>query len=105
MPMQDHWRGRARYTVFDSEHGDGARVAALIAAWRADPQRPQNLHIVALASDLQPGFHRIPQAEAGITLDLLRRRSRTRWPSSTRTSISSGCTTQPAAPSHARWRA
>jgi tRNA 5-methylaminomethyl-2-thiouridine biosynthesis bifunctional protein len=71
MPMQDHWRGRARYTVFDSDHGDGARVAALIAAWHADPQRPQHLHIVALASDLQPGFHRIPQPEAGITLDLL----------------------------------
>lgn len=71
MPMQDHWRGRARYTVFDSDHGDGARVAALVAAWRADPQRPQHLHIVALAPDLQPGFHRIPQAQAGITLDLL----------------------------------
>ncbi len=71
MPMPDHWRGRTSYTVFDSEHGDGARVAALIAAWRADPQRPQHLHIVALAPDLQPGFHRIPQAEAGITLDLL----------------------------------
>ena len=26
---------------------------------------------MALAPDLQPGFHRIPQAEAGITLDLL----------------------------------
>jgi tRNA 5-methylaminomethyl-2-thiouridine biosynthesis bifunctional protein len=71
MPMQDHWRGRTRYTVFDSEHGDGARIAALIAAWRADPHRPQHLHIVALAPDLQPGFHRIPQAETGITLDLL----------------------------------
>ena len=23
MPMQDHWRGRTRYTVFDSDHGDG----------------------------------------------------------------------------------
>ena len=71
MPMQDHWRGRARYTVFDSDHGDGARVAALIAAWRADPQRPQHLHIVALAPDLQPGFHRIPQPDVGVTLDLL----------------------------------
>jgi len=71
MPMQDHWRDRTRYTVFDSDYGDGARVAALIAAWRADPQRPRHLHVVALVTELQPGFHRIPQPDAGVTLDLL----------------------------------
>ena len=69
MQAQDHWQGRTRYTVFDSDYGDGARVAALIAAWRADPQRPRHLHVVALATDLQPGFHRIPQPDGGVTLD------------------------------------
>lgn len=71
MHLQDHWRGRARYTVFDSDHGDGSRIAALIEAWRADPQRPARLHVLALTDTLQPGFHRIPQAHPGVTLDLL----------------------------------
>lgn len=71
MTLQDHWRGRTRYTVFDSDHGDGSRFAALVAAWRADPQRPAHLHVVALSDRLQPGFHRIPQADTGLTLDLL----------------------------------
>ncbi|MGF6183313.1 tRNA 5-methylaminomethyl-2-thiouridine biosynthesis bifunctional protein [Massilia sp. UYP32] len=71
MRMQDHWRGRARYTVFDSDHGDGSRFAALVAAWRLDAQRPAHLHVVALTDSLQPGFHRIPQDDHGVTLDLL----------------------------------
>jgi tRNA 5-methylaminomethyl-2-thiouridine biosynthesis bifunctional protein len=71
MRMQDHWRGRARYTVFDSDHGDGSRFAALVEAWRLDAQRPAHLHVVALTDSLQPGFHRIPQDDHGVTLDLL----------------------------------
>ncbi|MET0980736.1 MAG: FAD-dependent 5-carboxymethylaminomethyl-2-thiouridine(34) oxidoreductase MnmC [Telluria sp.] len=65
------WQGRERYTVFDTHYGAGANVAALIEAWRADPARPARLHIVALADGLLPGFHRIPQQHAGVTLDLL----------------------------------
>jgi len=65
------WQGRERYTVFDSAYGDGSRAAALIAAWRNDPERPARLHIVALAEGLLPGFHRIPQQDPGVTLDLL----------------------------------
>jgi tRNA 5-methylaminomethyl-2-thiouridine biosynthesis bifunctional protein len=65
------WQGRERYTVFDTAYGNGARAAALIAAWRDDPERPSSLHIVALADGLLPGFHRIPQREAGVTLDLI----------------------------------
>lgn len=68
MRVQEHWRGRARYTVFDS---DGSHVEALVEAWRADPWRPARLHLVALAGKLQPGFHRIPQADEGLTLDLI----------------------------------
>lgn len=71
MDMQRHWRGRERYTVFDSAYGDGSGVRELEKAWRADPARPKHLHIVALADGLMPGFHRIPQADPAITLDLL----------------------------------
>lgn len=71
MQLQEHWRGRTRYTVFDSEHGDGRRIAELVEAWRADPQRPAHLHVIALAGGLQPGFHRIPQLDANVTLDLI----------------------------------
>ncbi|MCS0658591.1 FAD-dependent 5-carboxymethylaminomethyl-2-thiouridine(34) oxidoreductase MnmC [Massilia terrae] len=69
--MLAHWRGRERYTVFDSAYGDGSGVRALLQAWRDDPQRPARLHVVAIARDRMPGFHRIPQADAGLTLDLL----------------------------------
>ena len=65
------WQGRERYTVLHTQYGDGAAVAALVDAWRADPQRPARLHIVALAQGLLPGFHRIPQPDEGVTLDLL----------------------------------
>ena len=68
MNLQDHWRGRVRYTVFDS---DGRHVDAVVDAWRADPQRPARLHVVARTDRLQPGFHRIPQADQGLTLDLI----------------------------------
>jgi tRNA 5-methylaminomethyl-2-thiouridine biosynthesis bifunctional protein len=71
MRLQEHWRGRARYTVFDSDYADGRHLANLIEAWRADPQRPRHLHVIALTDGLQPGFHRIPQPDAGVTLDLL----------------------------------
>jgi tRNA 5-methylaminomethyl-2-thiouridine biosynthesis bifunctional protein len=66
-----HWRGRERYTVFDAAYGDGSGVRALVEAWRADPCRPTHLHVVALADGLLPGFHRIPQQDTGVTLDLL----------------------------------
>ncbi|MDB5746628.1 MAG: tRNA 5-methylaminomethyl-2-thiouridine biosynthesis protein, partial [Massilia sp.] len=65
------WQGRERYTVFDTQYGTGASVAAVIEAWRSDAARPARLHIVALADGLLPGFHRIPQEQAGVTLDLL----------------------------------
>ncbi len=65
------WQGRERYTVFDTQYGDGSRVAALIASWRCDPARPARLHIVALTKGLLPGFHRVPQDDDAVTLDLL----------------------------------
>jgi tRNA 5-methylaminomethyl-2-thiouridine biosynthesis bifunctional protein len=65
------WQGRERYTVLHTHYGDGAAANALIDAWRADPARPARLHIVALAAGLLPGFHRVPQADDAVTLDLL----------------------------------
>ncbi|WP_313705486.1 FAD-dependent 5-carboxymethylaminomethyl-2-thiouridine(34) oxidoreductase MnmC [Massilia sp.] len=65
------WQGRARYTVLYTDYGDGAAAAALIDAWRADPARPARLHIVALIAGLLPGFHRVPQDDDAVTLDLL----------------------------------
>ena len=71
MDVRAHWRGRERYTVFDARYGNGDRVRSLQDAWRADPQRPARLHIVALADGLLPGFHRIPQDDPRLTLTLL----------------------------------
>lgn len=71
MDLRAHWRGRERYTVFDTHYGDGARVRALQAAWRADLDAPARLHIVALADGLLPGFHRIPQDDPRLTLTLI----------------------------------
>ncbi|WP_371873480.1 FAD-dependent 5-carboxymethylaminomethyl-2-thiouridine(34) oxidoreductase MnmC [Massilia phyllostachyos] len=62
--LRAHWRGRERYTVFATSCDAGA----LQDAWRGDADRPARLHIVALAPDLQPGFHRIPQADPRLTL-------------------------------------
>ena len=71
MTPSSFWQGRERYTVFDTQYGDGSRVAALVEAWRRDPARPARLHIVALSNNLLPGFHRVPQDDDAVTLDLL----------------------------------
>jgi tRNA 5-methylaminomethyl-2-thiouridine biosynthesis bifunctional protein len=71
MDVQALWQGRERYTVFDSDYGDGSGVGALVDAWRADPARPSHLHVIARAGGLLPGFHRIPQLDPAVTLDLL----------------------------------
>jgi tRNA 5-methylaminomethyl-2-thiouridine biosynthesis bifunctional protein len=65
------WQGRKRFTQFDADYGDGSRCAALIAQWRSDPARSQQLHVIALAPALMPGFHRIPQPDSAVTLDLI----------------------------------
>ena len=66
-----NWQGRAHFTVFDSAYGDGERFRALLQRWRDDPQRPARLHYIALHESNLPGFRRVPQCEAGVTLDLL----------------------------------
>jgi tRNA 5-methylaminomethyl-2-thiouridine biosynthesis bifunctional protein len=76
MDYQDAWRSQARYTVFDTAYGDGAAFRVLADVWRTDPHRSPHLHVIALCTDRHPdcqlpGFHRIPQAEPGVTLDLI----------------------------------
>jgi tRNA 5-methylaminomethyl-2-thiouridine biosynthesis bifunctional protein len=76
MDTRDAWRSQAHYTVFDSDYGDGAGFRVLADVWRTDPHRSPHLHVLALCTEreadcLLPGFHRIPQAEPGLTLDLL----------------------------------
>jgi tRNA 5-methylaminomethyl-2-thiouridine biosynthesis bifunctional protein len=71
MDLRPHWRGRKRFVVFDSAWGDGAAFAAWVDAWRADPQRPARLHVIAVAGGALPGFQRVLQLEDAITLDLL----------------------------------
>jgi tRNA 5-methylaminomethyl-2-thiouridine biosynthesis bifunctional protein len=66
-----NWHGRAHFTVFDSAYGDGKRYQALLQRWRDDPHRPARLHYIALDQSPLPGFRRIPQADQGVTLDLL----------------------------------
>jgi tRNA 5-methylaminomethyl-2-thiouridine biosynthesis bifunctional protein len=71
MDYGDAWHGKARCTVFDAGYGDGASFRVLSDVWRTDPHRSPHLHVIALSELLLPGFHRIPQAEPGLTLDLL----------------------------------
>ena len=71
MDFRPHWRGRERFVIFDSHWGDGTAFAASVEAWRADPQRPARLHVIALAHGALPGFQRVLQRDAAITLDLL----------------------------------
>ena len=65
------WGGHAQFTVFDSAYGDGEHFRALLQRWRLDPARPPRLHYIALHDSPLPGFRRIPQPDAGVTLDLL----------------------------------
>ncbi|WP_395822500.1 FAD-dependent 5-carboxymethylaminomethyl-2-thiouridine(34) oxidoreductase MnmC [Collimonas sp.] len=46
------WNGRQRFVLFDSEFGDGTDFLSAWQAWRDDPQRPQQLHYLALAPDM-----------------------------------------------------
>jgi tRNA 5-methylaminomethyl-2-thiouridine biosynthesis bifunctional protein len=71
MDYRDAWCTQARYTVFDTDYGDGTAFCVLSDVWRTDPHRSPHLHMIARCSHLMPGFHRMPQAEPGVTLDLL----------------------------------
>lgn len=67
----EHWGGRPRFAIFDSCFGGGEAFRAALEAWRADPRRPARLHYIAIADAALPGFMRVPQDDAHVTLDLL----------------------------------
>ena len=71
MDFRPHWRGRERFVILDTDWADGAAFAAWVDAWRADPQRPARLHVIAIARGALPGFRRMLQPDAAVTLDLL----------------------------------
>ena len=64
MDFRPHWRGRDRFVVFDTRF-DAAAFAALTAQWRADPQRPARLHVIAIGDGELPGFQRVQRVGAG----------------------------------------
>ncbi|MDC8760177.1 FAD-dependent 5-carboxymethylaminomethyl-2-thiouridine(34) oxidoreductase MnmC [Janthinobacterium fluminis] len=45
------WAGLARFVILDSGFGQGERLLATLAAWRADPRRARRLHYIALAAE------------------------------------------------------
>ncbi len=71
MDLAAHWRGRQHFTVFASDYGNGHAFRALAAAWQADPARSHRLHFLAIAAGGLPGFERVLQDDARITLGLL----------------------------------
>jgi len=71
MDYRAGWCDRARFTVFDTHYGDGAAIRVLTDVWRTDPHRSPRLHVIARCDHLLPGFHRMPQAEPGLTVDLV----------------------------------
>ncbi|MDB5962388.1 MAG: tRNA 5-methylaminomethyl-2-thiouridine biosynthesis protein [Massilia sp.] len=70
MNWRPYWRGRERFTVFAGAWNDDA-VQAWLKQWREDDQRPRRLHIIALTADGLPGFRRLLQPDAAVTVDLL----------------------------------
>jgi tRNA 5-methylaminomethyl-2-thiouridine biosynthesis bifunctional protein len=70
MDYRDVWRGRERCTILDAAH-DEQRLKVLMDVWRTDPKRSPHLHVIALCNHLMPGMHRMPQAEPGLTVDLM----------------------------------
>lgn len=71
MDWRAAWRGKARFTIFDSGHDHMGRYQATLRHWLADPARCPRLHYIALGTHAMAGFHRIPQPHAGVTFDLL----------------------------------
>ena len=74
------WQGRARFVVLDTCYGTGEYVRTLIDAWRADPQRPARLHVIAVCAIGSmgaapgcgmPGFERSMHEAEAIVLDLI----------------------------------
>jgi len=87
-PSLLRWAGQPRCVMLGMGAGAAAHFVALWQAWKADPQRPLQLHYLAIVgaapaldavpSALRaawppgvPGWHRITLEHGGITLDLM----------------------------------
>ena len=46
--LPERWRGRGAFTVCETGFGLGLNFLALWQAWRDDPERPANLHVVSM---------------------------------------------------------
>ncbi|MFL6709647.1 MAG: FAD-dependent 5-carboxymethylaminomethyl-2-thiouridine(34) oxidoreductase MnmC [Massilia sp.] len=74
MDCRAHWRGRERFTIYAAGFDANALAqwhAQCVAEWRADPERPRHLHLIASADSPLPGFERQLQSDAAITFDRL----------------------------------
>ncbi|GAC1552900.1 MAG: bifunctional tRNA (5-methylaminomethyl-2-thiouridine)(34)-methyltransferase MnmD/FAD-dependent 5-carboxymethylaminomethyl-2-thiouridine(34) oxidoreductase MnmC [Collimonas sp.] len=56
-----HWRERDSFVLLDSDFGSGEHFFATWQAWRDDPQRPRQLHYLALLPQLA-ALHDLQQA-------------------------------------------
>ena len=49
------WRGRPRFVVLDDRFDGGARFLRCLQAWRADPHRCAQLHVITVSTDIPDG--------------------------------------------------
>ncbi len=49
------WQGRARFVVLDDRFDGGERFQRIRAAWRGDPNRCAQLHVITVSTDLASG--------------------------------------------------
>ena len=78
--LPERWRGRSRFTLFETGFGLGLNFLATWQAWHADPDRPGQLHYVAIerhpfaAADLEK-LHGLWPELAALSCEL-----RAAWP-------------------------
>jgi len=76
------WAGRRQFVIVETGFGLGTNFLATWAAWRADPQRPQRLHVVSLERHplSAPDLARAAAATPADPLHALRRELLASWP-------------------------
>lgn len=83
--LPQRWHGRTRFVVLDASLEDGQRLAALWAAWRADPHRCDRLHLIACHPADPCGPVALPDGvRASVAADLPAHAIHSAWPSVSR---------------------
>ena len=49
------WQGRGRFVVLDDQFDGGSRFLRCLQAWRADPHRCAQLHVITVSTDIASG--------------------------------------------------